>query len=541
MRNNHIPLYLTGCIFIGIVLLIRFFTLDELALVDPSEGRYAVAAKDMVDSENWITPSTRQNGNMVPFLAKPPLYIWFSALSMKAFGENEVSARLPSFISGLVTCGALGFAGTIMFGAEIATLAVLALLASVLFFYISGTCIVDSLLTTCNTVAIMCFPLIANRHFAPKFHKLAIIAFIVSLGLGFMTKGPLVLILSGAPMLAWIVTTKRWSVLRTFPWFWGAVLFSAISIPWFVIAELKNPGFLRYFFINENLLRYLIADYGDKYGSGHQHMYGYIWLMWLLAFLPWTPLSIVLISCNFRSLFEKKNQWLLYFIFCSIFPPLFFTFARQVTINYVMPSLPPLSLVTVALAIKATRAETREFIAKYFVIILYLSSLLLAIACLLGVALNISWLQSVISLFVLFGIVALATKILANQTTIIRRVAEMSMLSTAMLFALGAVNAQPWIDANLSSKELAAYLEKNYEIDNRQEKFDFIKKIPLSFYFYSDEDDLIRKISPSMVLPSKSKNRDSVLIIRRSDLDLDENSHLQVKDRIGGWAIVEHM
>lgn len=43
---------------------------------------------------------------------------------------------------------------------------------------------------------------------------------------------------------------------------------------WFAACELRNPGFLPYFFVNENFLRFITPDYGDAYGNGHVYPRG---------------------------------------------------------------------------------------------------------------------------------------------------------------------------------------------------------------------------------------------------------------------------
>ena len=53
--------------------------------------------------------------------------------------------------------------------------------------------------------------------------------------------------------------------------------------------ERQTPGFLRYFFINENLLRFLVKDYGDKYGAGREFFRGMALVWALVVTLPWTP------------------------------------------------------------------------------------------------------------------------------------------------------------------------------------------------------------------------------------------------------------
>src|SRR5881392_539294 len=60
-------------------------------LYDGTEGQVAAAARDMVESRQWLIPSN----NGVPLLQTPPLTSWMVAASCKIFGTNATAARLP--------------------------------------------------------------------------------------------------------------------------------------------------------------------------------------------------------------------------------------------------------------------------------------------------------------------------------------------------------------------------------------------------------------------------------------------------------------
>ncbi len=118
----------------------------------------------------------------------------------------------------------------------------------------------------------------------------------LGLGLGLLAKGPLTLVLMGMPAFAWIVIHKEWNRMMMLPWVTGIILMLGISVPWYVAAEIKTPGFMEYFFVGEHWSRYVISDWaGDLYGSAHAKPYGTIWIQLGLSLLPWAfflPLMI---------------------------------------------------------------------------------------------------------------------------------------------------------------------------------------------------------------------------------------------------------
>lgn len=328
--------------WVFLLLVARGAILPYLPLTDPTEGRYAVIAKEMVVSGDWVTPRLWIEGQNVPFLGKPPLYFWCSAGCMKLFGINEFSARLPGVLSFAITLLIVWTVLRRYTSEEIAWRAVFLLLSSAVLFIYCGVVIVDMMVTMTATGALFGYYAFTRETNLNVRKRWSVLVFVM-LGLGFMTKGPVAIVLFGLPVLLWTLWFHRWKEILHQEWYWGITLFALITIPWFILAEEKNPGFARYFFINENFLRFIIHDYGDKYGSGHEHIRGAaIWMM-MLASAPWSFYIL------YRLLQERKHlplkQSFLYeeaVFFLSIFiaNTLFWVMARQLLMTYLFPLVP---------------------------------------------------------------------------------------------------------------------------------------------------------------------------------------------------------
>ena len=50
-------------------------------------------------------------------------------------------------------------------------------------------------------------------------------------------------------ILIWLVWTRQLRKLWRLPWVSGLLLLAAIALPWFVLAQLKYPGFFDYIII----------------------------------------------------------------------------------------------------------------------------------------------------------------------------------------------------------------------------------------------------------------------------------------------------
>src|ERR1700676_3078082 len=60
-------------------------------LYDGPEGQLAGGAREMLDSHQWLLPTS----DGAPLLQTPPLAHWAIALSLKVFGVSPATARLP--------------------------------------------------------------------------------------------------------------------------------------------------------------------------------------------------------------------------------------------------------------------------------------------------------------------------------------------------------------------------------------------------------------------------------------------------------------
>lgn len=329
------------------ILALHLASLGLLALSDPTEARYADIALQMHQSRDYVTPWVVVNGKSIPYWGKPPLHFWLTSASFSLFGVSEWSARFPSFLAGLLTVFLTWRLGRRLFGKRIAALATVILASSPLFFFVYGASAVDATLSAAVTGAMVSFALAVESGIPSTTQRWGIL-FFVFLALGMMIKGPVAPALVFLAIGLWLLKSGQWRLLRALPWKAGVPLFFLLSVPWFVLAEFKTPGFLRYFFVNEHILRYLVHDYGDLYGSGHVYPRGASWLMLLVLFIPWSAFLV------YSWIRRKKTppgegrsdeMWRSYLMIWGIAPALFFMLSRQMLATYVLPGFAGLSLV----------------------------------------------------------------------------------------------------------------------------------------------------------------------------------------------------
>ncbi|HIF9210150.1 TPA: ArnT family glycosyltransferase, partial [Photobacterium damselae] len=267
--TKQTPLAHIAIITVISTFIIRFVTLSMYPLMDTTEARYGEMARIMAETGNWITPMFDYN---VPFWGKPPLFSWLSAASIKLLGNSEFAVRLPHLLVGiLITIITYLFAKKVQKNNTVALLSAAILATSTAFIVISGAVMTDTALTFAITLSMVSFW--RNWQQPSLFFGLL---FFVGLAIGMLAKGPLTLVLVGMSIILWSLSDGRWRLLYAkLPWGYGLVTFLVLTLPWYLLAEWKTPGFLHYFIIGEHFMRFVVSGWkGDLYGTAHEELRG---------------------------------------------------------------------------------------------------------------------------------------------------------------------------------------------------------------------------------------------------------------------------
>ena len=329
---------------LGLALAARVVSMIIVPFADTSEPRYAEMARLMAVTGDWITPWFQVN---VPFWGKPPLSFWSQALSISLFGESEFAVRLPSLLATLATLWLIFSAARLSFDRTIARWSVVIYSTCALVYTVAGAVLTDPFLVLATTW-VMTGLLVEN---AARFWFWRYGVFL-GLAIGLLAKGPLVLVLVGGSCAPGLLFPEFRQRLRALPWLRGTLLTALLVLPWYIAAELKTPGFLRYFLVGEHILRFIDPGWsGDLYGSAHRRPHGTIWLLALLATFPWSLIAIGLfVTRLFRpdwkpALLQSGGDFRTVFLLgWMLFTPLFFTLAGNILWTYVLPAIPAFSI-----------------------------------------------------------------------------------------------------------------------------------------------------------------------------------------------------
>ena len=306
-----------------------------LPLMDKTEARYAEIARIMVETNNWILLQIDYN---VPFWAKPPLSTWLTAISIKSFGSHEFYIRLPFLIISIITIILMSRYDKIE--NKIFFLTPLILLLMPEFYLHAGVVSTDTMLNFSIILVMVSFWEAISKESGSKWWY----AFFIGIGLGLLSKGPIILILTITPIFIWLLIYKEeLKKLKNIPIINGLILTILISFPWYYFSELKSPGFIDYFIFGEHFRRFFDSSWkGDLYGFPKQQPFGIIWLFSILGIFPWSILIILKLK---RILKETlTNKWIGFLLCWMLFTPIFFTFSKSLIHPYTLPMTGPAAL-----------------------------------------------------------------------------------------------------------------------------------------------------------------------------------------------------
>lgn len=343
---------------LGLLLLARLAAMAWLPLMDTTEARYGEIGRKMAELGDWVTP---WHDAGVPFWGKPPLSFWLTAASLRLLGVNEFAARLPHLLCGLLIAAVVWQFARKRAGERDALLATALLLGSTLFFVSAGAVMTDAALVLCTTLAMFAFWFALHGQDDAERRRMAWLFFLAQ-GLGLLAKGPVAVVLSGLPMLLWVLVEKRWlQAWRGLPWGRGSLLALALAAPWYALAEARTPGFINYFLVGEHWHRFVTPGWsGDLYGHAHEFARGTIWGFAWGALLPWSLLLPLAAWCWRRepATPDPQPSLRLYLLLWALTPLVFFTAARNIIWTYALPSLPAAALLLAHwMARRSARAE----------------------------------------------------------------------------------------------------------------------------------------------------------------------------------------
>jgi 4-amino-4-deoxy-L-arabinose transferase-like glycosyltransferase len=359
------------------------------SLMDDVDAVQAQIARNMLTSGDWVTPRI----DHIIYLEKPPLIYWMIAASYKVFGAHDWVARLPVVLSSIALALLTLAFGTWAFGKRAGLYAGMVIATCVGLFLFTRIQIPDVMLTF--TIALAMWSLL--RIFDEKEMRPGLWCNVLaaSLGVGLLLKSLIAVVFPVGAGLIYLYFAKglfdrrTWQKLHLIR---STLIILLIAAPWHILATLRNPpyfawtlhsgpgqyhGFLWFFFINEQLLRFLNLRYPRDYNTVPRL---YFWAFHLIWLFPWSVYFPAVAKLSFKPVDRASKVRLLALCWAG-FLLVFFTFSTTQE-YYSMPCYPALALLlssamaeggvwirrgTRALAVICGAAAVAAFVLLYLV------------------------------------------------------------------------------------------------------------------------------------------------------------------------------
>jgi 4-amino-4-deoxy-L-arabinose transferase-like glycosyltransferase len=321
------------------------------SLMDDVDAVQAQIARNMITSGDWVT--ARLDG--VVYMEKAPLIYWAIAISYKIFGFHDWAARIPIALSAMALAWITAAFGVWAFGRRPGLYAGLCISTCIGLFLFTRILIPDVTLTAAIVLSMWAFlRAMDEQERRPRLWAFVLAA---SLGTSLLFKSLIGVVFPVAAGVLYLFFTRQLFVAKT--WrrlhpFSGFVIALAIAAPWHVLATLRNPpyfdftlhsspgeyhGFLWFFFMNEQVLRFLNLRYPRDYNTVPRV---YFWLLHLVWLFPWSVYFPVVFKLSFQPT-DRAGRTRLLALCWAGFVLVFFTFSTTQE-YYSMPAYPAFAL-----------------------------------------------------------------------------------------------------------------------------------------------------------------------------------------------------
>lgn len=246
-----------------------------LPVTDPVESNYALTAKEMVVTGDWLSPQIYHNY----WYDKPIMIYWLIGLSYKLFGFTDFAARFPAALFGALAIGLFYQVVRSISGRRLLSLWSAMILGSSLEFWLLARGIVTDMVLLWATIGTFAY---AYRGLTEGKTRFMVWAYIFA-GLGVLTKGPVALVLPGILLLVYALVMRSWRMVRyIFAW-QGILAFIIVVLPWYGYMYLTHgQDFINGFLGLHNVVRATQSEHPDV------NYWWYYLAMFPIASLPWT-------------------------------------------------------------------------------------------------------------------------------------------------------------------------------------------------------------------------------------------------------------
>jgi 4-amino-4-deoxy-L-arabinose transferase-like glycosyltransferase len=380
--------YSSLAIISSLWLFIYFAGIFTPALLDDVDSLHAEAAREMVQRHDWVTLYT----DGIRYLEKAPLMYWGVAASYEVFGVHDWSTRLPLMLGVLALLLATYWVGSIAYGERGGFWSSVVLATSLGPYIFTRFQIPDITVALWLTLGAAFF-LLSLRQEKPS--RWACWGFAATCALNVLTKSLIGLIFPLATIFLFLLITRNLRHIVKLRPISGTLVFLIIAAPWHILASINNPsqgtvkGFLWFYFVNEQFLRYIGKRVPPGYDTVPLLIFWALTALWLAPWMVFLPQAIKQVPLRWRELQARltpQQQASLFFLVWALVIVGFFSFSTRQE-YYTIPAVPALALL-IGGWLAREETEPREARAGRIPSLVFF--VMVAIGSVVGIALLIS-------------------------------------------------------------------------------------------------------------------------------------------------------
>jgi 4-amino-4-deoxy-L-arabinose transferase-like glycosyltransferase len=319
----------------AVACLTLFAGLGRAAITDADEAFYAEAAREMVESGDWISPRYNYENRW----QKPILYYWAAALAYLLAGIDEAAARAPAALSGLGIALVAWWGARRWYDEHTGRLAGMIVASSAGCAGIGRQALPDLPLAFFISLSIVAAFAWLFDDDEPRWGPGLVSA--AAAGAAFLMKGPVGLVIPVLVLGPLLLIEGRWRRLRGSQVLVAALVLLAVSAPWYVVMwQVHGTAYLESFFIGDNLERFATDRFNEPRPLW---FYGPIVLA---GMLPWSPFLLLWVPSAWEAARRRVRLSVVdvRLLAWAGLPLLLFTASIGKQPRYILPILPPLAI-----------------------------------------------------------------------------------------------------------------------------------------------------------------------------------------------------
>jgi len=334
---------------LGLILLlwtaIYFAGIFTPPLLDDVDTVHAEAAREIVLRHDWVTLYT----DGIRYLEKAPLMYWAVAASYEIFGVHDWSTRLPLTLGVLALLLATYALGTRAYGERGGFYSAMVLATCLGPYIFTRFQIPDIIVGLWLAMSALFFLLSLEQERPSRWVCWGLAA---ACALSVLTKSLIGLVFPLGTIFLYLLCTGNLRHILRMRLISSTLVFLAIAAPWHILAAVRNPsqggvkGFLWFYFVNEQFLRYVNKRVPPGYDTVPLLIFWGLTVLWLAPWMVFLLPALRQVPWRWRELRAQLNssrRGSFFFLLWALVIVGFFSFSTRQE-YYTIPAVPALAL-----------------------------------------------------------------------------------------------------------------------------------------------------------------------------------------------------